>query len=108
MGANRMGFGAQSALPAWLPLSVLTWITMMAVYHGFGIAFEYCDRTGLLGKAKVRRADRLGYFDLLPRVIVNHVCVLLPCMVALQWAGLAYVGAPRLGPLRFVFNLASM
>jgi sterol desaturase/sphingolipid hydroxylase (fatty acid hydroxylase superfamily) len=101
-----MNFGGQGALPAWLPLSVLTWIVMMAVYHGFGIAFEICDRTGLLGAAKVRRADRLGYLDLLPRVIVNQVFVLLPGMVALQWAGLAYVGAAHLGAWRFVINLA--
>lgn len=103
-----MGFGSNGALPAWLPLSVLTWIAMMAVYHGFGIAFEYCDRTGLFAKAKVRRADRLGHFDLLPRVLLNQVFVLLPCMVAVQWAGLAFTGAPHLPAWRFVLNMALM
>lgn len=102
------GLGAHSTLPAWLPLSVLTWIAIMAVYHGFGIAFEVCDHTGWLGKAKVRRADRLGYFDLLPRVAANQIFVLLPCMVAVQWAGLAYVGTPHLGAWRFVVNLVLM
>jgi sterol desaturase/sphingolipid hydroxylase (fatty acid hydroxylase superfamily) len=103
-----MGLGAHGALPAWLPLSVLTWITMMAVYHGFGVAFEYCDRTGLLSKAKVRRADRLGYFDLLPRVLVNQVFVLLPCMIGVQLVGLAYVGTPHLSVWRFLLNLVLM
>src|SRR5579863_6748883 len=100
-----MGLGGNSALPAWMPLSVLTWIVMMAVYHGFGYAFEYCDRTGWLGAAKIRRADRLTYFDLLPRVLFNQVFVLLPSMVALQWFGLAYAGAPHLSVWRFLLNL---
>ncbi|HLH10343.1 MAG TPA: sterol desaturase family protein [Methylovirgula sp.] len=103
-----MALGAHGALPAWLPLSVLTWIVMMAVYHGFGLAFEYCDRTGVLGRAKVRRADRLGYFDLLPRVLINQVFVLLPCMIAVQWAGLAYIGAAHLAAWRFALNLVLM
>jgi sterol desaturase/sphingolipid hydroxylase (fatty acid hydroxylase superfamily) len=103
-----MGLAANGALPAWLPLSVLTWIAMEAVYHGFGLAFEYCDRTGRLGKAKVRRADRLGYFDLLPRVAANQVFVLLPCMIGVQWAGLAFTGAPHLSAWRFIINLALM
>lgn len=103
-----MGFTANGALPAWLPLSVLTWIVMMVVYHGFGVAFEYCDRTGALSKAKVRRADRLGYFDLLPRVVINQIFVLLPCMIALQWAGLAFVGTPHLAAWRFILDMALM
>jgi sterol desaturase/sphingolipid hydroxylase (fatty acid hydroxylase superfamily) len=103
-----MGLGANSALPAWLPLSVLTWITTMAIFHAVGVGFEYCDRTGLFKSAKVRRADRLAYFDLLPRVVFNQVFVLLPCMIALQWAGLAFLGPAHLGPLRIIANLALM
>jgi len=100
-----MGFAGSSALPTWMPLSVLTWIVMIAVYHGFGYGFEFCDRTGFLGAAKVRRADRLTYLDLLPRVVFNQVFVLLPSMVALQWLGLAFTGAPHLSAWRFLINL---
>lgn len=103
-----MNFGGNGILPAWLPLSILTWIVTMAVFHGFGFGFEYCDRHRLFQTAKVRRVDRLGYFDLLPRVIVNQVFVLLPCMVAVQWAGLAFTGAAHLSPWRFILNMALM
>ncbi len=103
-----MHLGAEGPLPEWLPLSVLTWIAMMAVFHGFGAAFEFCDRTGRLGAAKVRRADKLGYFELLPRVLFNQVFVLLPCMVFLQWARLAFVGPAHLGLWRFIFGMALM
>src|SRR5579862_9710259 len=100
--------GGSSALPSWLPLSVLTWIGTMVVFHGFGLAFEYFDRNGGLGSAKVRRADRLGYSELLPRVIFNQVFVLLPCMIVLQWTGLAFTGPAHLGWLRIIVNIVLM
>jgi sterol desaturase/sphingolipid hydroxylase (fatty acid hydroxylase superfamily) len=92
-------------LPAWLPLSVVTFIAMMVVYHGVGFAFEWCDRTGLLKSAKVRDADRLTYRQLLPRVLVNQFLILLPSMVLLQWIGLAFAGEAHLPAWRFVLNL---
>jgi sterol desaturase/sphingolipid hydroxylase (fatty acid hydroxylase superfamily) len=96
---------ASPNLPSWLPLSVLAFIAMMIVYHGVGYAFEWADRRGFLKSAKVRNADRLSYRQLLPRVFVNQVLILLPSMVLLQWAGLAFTGAPHLSAWRFVLNL---
>ena len=84
---------ASPDLPVWAPLSVVTFAAMMLVYHGIGYAFEWCDRTGHLKSAKVRDADRLSYRELLPRVLVNQFLILLPAMVLLQWAGLAFSGA---------------
>ncbi len=92
-------------LPPWLPLSVLSFIAMMAVYHGVGFGFEWADRIGFLKSAKGRNVDRLSYWELLPRVLTNQFLILLPSMVLLQWAGLAFTGAPHLGAWRFALNL---
>jgi sterol desaturase/sphingolipid hydroxylase (fatty acid hydroxylase superfamily) len=92
-------------LPTWLPLSVLTFLAMMLVYHGIGFAFEWCDRTGRLKQAKVRNADRLTYRELLPRVLVNQFLVLLPAMIFVQWAGLAFSGPAHLPAWRFAVNV---
>ncbi|MGB6711860.1 MAG: fatty acid hydroxylase family protein, partial [Methylocella sp.] len=59
----------------WLPLSVLAWAVQMAVFHGVGLFFEWSDRTEALASVKVRDIDRLGYFELLPRVLFNQILV---------------------------------
>jgi sterol desaturase/sphingolipid hydroxylase (fatty acid hydroxylase superfamily) len=96
------------ALTPWLPLSVLTWATMMVVYHGVGLLFEWCDRTGRLRRFKVRDIDRLSYGQLLPRVVWNQVFILLPAMVLLQTTGLAFVGSTRIGVLHFTAAIVVM
>jgi sterol desaturase/sphingolipid hydroxylase (fatty acid hydroxylase superfamily) len=95
-------------LPIWLPLSVLTFLAMMLVYHGVGYAFEWCDRRGVLKSAKIRNIDRKTYRQLLPRVLLNQFLILLPAMVLLQWAGLAFTGAAHLSLWRFVLNLVAL
>lgn len=92
----------------WLSLSVLVFAVQMIAYHGVGLLFEYCDRARKLPAYKVRDVDRLGYRELLPRVLANQFFILLPSMVALQMAGLAFVGAPHLSPLHFVAALIFM
>jgi sterol desaturase/sphingolipid hydroxylase (fatty acid hydroxylase superfamily) len=95
-------------LPWWLPLSVLTFGVQMIVYHGVGLAFEWCDRTKTLAAFKVREADRLTYFELLPRVLANQFLVLLPAMVLLQVAGLAFVGEAHLALWHFLLAMVLM
>jgi len=95
-----------SILPWWLPLSVLAWAVQMAVFHGGGLLFEWSDRTVVLSSFKVRDIDRLGYTELLPRVLINQIFILLPAMVVLQYAGLAFTGAPHLSMLHFVAGMA--
>ncbi len=102
------GLAANGALPEWLPLSVATFLVMMAVYHGFGFLFELCDRNGWLQSAKVRNSDRLSYRDMLGRVLANQFFILLPAMVLLQWSGLAFTGALHLSPLRFILSMIAM
>ncbi len=89
-------------LPWWLPLSLLAWATHMVVFHGVGWAFEWCDRHGRLQRFKVRNSDRRSYRQLLPRVLFNQCCILLPAMLGCEWLGLAYVGAPHLSVAWFV------
>ncbi len=96
------------SLPSWFPLSVLAFIGQMVVYHGVGLAFEWCDRTGRLRGFKVRPADRLGYLKLMPRVLANQFFIMLPAMVLAQFAGLAFVGAPHMGALHFLIALGFM
>ena len=97
-----------SILPWGLPLSVLAWAVQMAVFHGVGLFFEWSDRTGMLASFKVRDSDRLGYFELLPRVFFNQIFVLLPVMVAFQYTGLAFTGAPHLSVCYFLVGIALM
>ena len=80
----------------------------MAVFHGGGLFFEWSDRTATLASFKVRDIDRLGYTELLPRVLFNQIFILLPAMVVLQYAGLAFTGAPHLCVLHFVAGMVLM
>ncbi len=91
-----------------LPLSVLVWAVMMIVYHSAGLLFEWADRTKVLAPFKVREAEKLSYRALLPRVLFNQTFVLLPAMIALQWLGLAFTGAPHIGLWHFLAALAVM
>lgn len=99
---------AFSELPSWLPLSVLTWAAGMVVFHGVGLAFEWCDRRGKLRRFKTRRDPRFGYADVLPRVLFNQCFILLPCMVLSEVLGLAYVGVPHLSMTQFGIGLVVM
>lgn len=102
------GLAANGQLPVWLPLSILTWAVMMVAYHGIGFGFELCDRNNWLKSAKVRNVDRLSYAAMMPRVLANQIFVLLPAMIFLQWAGLAFTGAEHLSPLRFIVSVVLM
>ncbi len=95
-------------LPWWLPLSVFVWALQMVVFHAVGYGFEYCDRHRLLRRAKVRDIDRKSYSQLMGRVLANQVFVLLPCMVAMQAAGLCFTGQAHLPLWRFVASLVVM
>jgi sterol desaturase/sphingolipid hydroxylase (fatty acid hydroxylase superfamily) len=96
------------SLPWWMPLSVLAWTFGILVYHVVAALFEVCDRRGWLGRFKRRDADRLSYRQMLPLVLFNQCCVLLPCMVACQALGLAFTGTPQLGIVRFCVSLAGV
>ena len=87
------------AVDLWmlLPLSVVVWAGHMIVFHGVGLGFELCDRTGAFRKFKVRKHDRLGYGAALPRVLFNQYCVLLPAMWLCERSGLAFVGRSTIG-----------
>lgn len=93
-------------LPGWMPLSVFVWSVSMLIYHGLGLLFEWSDRRNWLRRFKQRRGDRRSYGQLLPLVLFNQCCVMLPCMVACEALGLAFVGPPHLGPIRICVNLA--
>lgn len=98
-------------LAAWLnflPLSVLVWAGHMIVFHAVGLGFEWCDRVGALQQFKLRKRDRLGYRDFLPRVLFNQTFVLLPAMWICEKLGLAFVGPPRIGLVFAVVALLLM
>ena len=91
-----------------LPLAFEVWAIQMLVFHGLGGVFAWCDARGVLKAYKVRNSDRLSYRQLLPRVLVNQIFVLLPAMLLCQAAGLAFTGAPHLGPLMFIGGMLAM
>jgi sterol desaturase/sphingolipid hydroxylase (fatty acid hydroxylase superfamily) len=77
----------------------------MVVFHAFGFGFELADRKGWNRGAKMRNVGRKLYSELLPRVLANQVFVLLPAMVIVQWAGLAFTGVAHLSLERFITNM---
>jgi sterol desaturase/sphingolipid hydroxylase (fatty acid hydroxylase superfamily) len=85
-----------AALWLSLPVCVLVWAGHMIVFHGIGLGFEMCDRSGTLRRFKVRRHDRLTYRAALPRVLSNQVFVLLPAMLLCERAGLAFTGSSKI------------
>jgi len=72
----------------------------MLIFHGTGLLFELCDRRHWLSRFKQRNGDRRTYVQMLPLVLFNQCCIMLPCMVACQALGLAFVGTPHLGATR--------
>ncbi len=90
------------------PLSAQIWLVQMTAYHGIGLWFEWLDRTGGLKRFKVKRLERMSYFEILPRVLANQTFILLPAMLFMQWSGLAYVGSPQVSLPVFVASVAFM
>jgi sterol desaturase/sphingolipid hydroxylase (fatty acid hydroxylase superfamily) len=82
--------------PPLLPLAFWVWLIQMMAYHGFGLWFEWLDRSSSLSRFKTRPPERMEYFELLPRVLANQIFVLLPSMLLAQWIGLAFVGPEHL------------
>ena len=79
-----------------LPLSVKIWLVQMVAFHLIGLGFHWIDSSGRLARFRVRPLERRTYGQLLPRVVANQVFVLLPAMMAVEWAGLAFVGVPHI------------
>jgi len=92
----------------WAPLAAQVWLMQMLAFHGFGLWFEQLDRSGALARYKTRPVERLSYFQLLPRVLANQLFVLLPCMLAAQWAGLAFVGSAHLSLATMILGVAGL
>ncbi len=95
-------------LVSWAPLSVQIWVVQMLAYHGIGLWFEWLDRSGRLKRFKFKPRERMRYFDVLPRVLANQIFILLPAMLFMQWAGLAFVGAPTASLPVFLASVASL
>ncbi|WP_036291144.1 sterol desaturase family protein [Methylosinus sp. PW1] len=92
----------------YIPLSFLAWAAQMVAFHGIGYAFEWCDSTGRLKRFKVRELDRMSYRQLLPRVLFNQTAILLPSMLAVEYFGLGFVGAPHLSWTALVLTMIGM
>jgi sterol desaturase/sphingolipid hydroxylase (fatty acid hydroxylase superfamily) len=80
----------------------------MLAYHGFGLWFEWLDRSGSLSRYKTRPAERMKYSQLLSRVLANQVFVLLPSMLLLQWSGLAFVGSAHVALASVLLGFAGL
>ena len=91
-----------------IPLAASTWAVQEIVFHIVGYAFQYCDIHSLFTSAKVRSSDRRHYRQLLPRVLFNQCCLLLPAMMLMERFGLAFSGASSISPIRFLIGLVGM
>ena len=92
----------------FLPLSAKIWLVQMVAFHLMGLGFLWLDRSGRAGNFRVRPFETRSYAQLLPRVIANQVLVLLPAMMAVEWAGLAFVGTPHIASLMWIVGLIGM
>ncbi|MFY9657659.1 MAG: sterol desaturase family protein [Methylocystis sp.] len=90
------------------PLAAQIWLVQMAAYHGIGLWFEWLDRSGGLKRFKIKRLERMSYFELLPRVLANQIFILLPAMLFMQWSGLAFVGSPHVSLSVFFASVVFM
>ncbi|MCX7900306.1 MAG: sterol desaturase family protein [Methylocystis sp.] len=104
LARTRASVAAMSAFT----FAVKIWLVQMAAYHGFGLWFEYLDRSGRMARYKVRPPERRRYGELLPRVLANQIFILLPSMIVLEAAGLAYVGAAHLPMVLMLLAFAGM
>jgi sterol desaturase/sphingolipid hydroxylase (fatty acid hydroxylase superfamily) len=91
-----------------LSFSVAVWGVQMIAYHGFGLWFEWLDRTGRGQAFKVRTVERMSYREMLPRVLFNQTFVLLPAMVMTQALGLAYYGSSQITFMGFVASVIGL
>jgi sterol desaturase/sphingolipid hydroxylase (fatty acid hydroxylase superfamily) len=91
-----------------LPLAFWIWLVHMLAFHSLALGFEWCDRSGVLRRFKLRNVDRLSYGAILRRVLANQIFILLPAMLLCQYAGLAFTGAPHLSLWMFVGGIALM
>lgn len=91
-----------------LNFSIAVWAVQMIAYHGFGLWFEWLDRTGRGAAFNVRSIERMTYRDMLPRILFNQTFVLLPAMVLTQTLGLAYYGSSQLTIIGLVFSCAGL
>lgn len=95
-------------LPPWLPLSVYSWVIQQLSFHAAGLALEYCDYSGTLGRYRVRPANEKSYLKLLPRVVFNQCFILLPSMAIAEAIGLCFTGKTTLKVGRFLCSLLVM
>ena len=94
--------------PELLPLSAKIWLVQMAAFHLIGLGFHWLDTSGRLASYRVRPPERRSYLELMPRVLANQILVLLPAMMAVEWLGLAFVGAPHIAPIMWLVGMAGM
>ena len=91
-----------------LPLSVNIWLVQMVAFHVMGFGFHLMDRSGRFDRFRVRPPEQRSYSQLLPRVLANQVLVLLPAMMVVEWAGLAFVGTAHIAPWMWIVGLIGM
>lgn len=91
-----------------LNFSIAVWAAQMISCHGFGLWFEWLDRTGRGLRYKVRPFERMSYRELLPRVLFNQLLVLLPAMILAQALGLAYYGSSQITAAGVVLSCAGL
>jgi sterol desaturase/sphingolipid hydroxylase (fatty acid hydroxylase superfamily) len=89
-------------------VSIKVWLVQMIAFHGFGLWFEWLDRTGRARAYKFREPERRNYLSLAPRVLANQTFVLLPSMVMMERFGLAYVGPSSLSPFGWAVSFVGL
>ena len=91
-----------------LPTSAVTWIAQEITFHLVGCVFDYCDTHSLFPRTKVRSSDRRTYTQLLPKVLLNQFCLLLPAMMIMERLGLAFSGSKSISWPWFLAGLVGM
>lgn len=62
--------------------TILSWVMFMVIFHSVAFTFEIFDRRRILSKYKIFHGSLTtpSYKKMLPTVLINQVCLLLPLM----------------------------
>lgn len=96
-----------------LPPDLISWLIFMLLYHPISYLFHLFDTHNLFPRYKHSPATSTTptYRQMLPRVVLNQIFILLPCMRLCTLLNLSYPQPPPLlppSPLKSLLSLATL
>ncbi|KAJ8905034.1 hypothetical protein NDN08_001546 [Rhodosorus marinus] len=78
-------------VPEKFPIALVAWMLMMFTFHFLCGTLEICDQKKWLVQFRRKPAgDRKTYKEMMPRILINQIFLMLPCMIIAEKLGLCY------------------